>query len=123
MFALLEHLTGAADAPVHWDLLVEVSGQERLPTWRLEANPLEVSGPIAAVRVADHRPVYLDYEGEVSGGRGQVRRLDRGPATVHQLGVTEVCLELAGELLAGYFAIRPDDTGAWWFRPGAPRRG
>ncbi|MFT5422297.1 MAG: hypothetical protein ACI89L_000054 [Phycisphaerales bacterium] len=33
-----------------------------------------------AERIADHRAVYLDYEGPVSGGRGRVTRLASGTA-------------------------------------------
>ena len=76
MFALLEHDTSMAAAVTpaergrHWDLLVEVPGCERLPTWRLERNPLVDAGEISAQRIGDHRRRYLEYEGEISGGAG-----------------------------------------------------
>jgi hypothetical protein len=59
----------------HWDFMLEAGNV--LQTWRLLAEP----GPqrtVAAERVADHRPAYLDYEGPVSGGRGNVTRWDYG---------------------------------------------
>ena len=34
--------------------------------------------------IGDHRPVYLDYEGPVSGGRGRVRREASGVAEVEE---------------------------------------
>jgi len=111
MFALLEHDTTAAtglpeaERRRHWDLLVETPGQESLPTWRLAQNPLEARGDLAAERVKDHRRLYLDFEGEVSGGRGVVRRLDRGPATLERMAGDEVVVQLAGRLLCGRFEL------------------
>ena len=50
---------------------------EKLRTWRL-ATPPDAAGPIDAEPLADHRVAYLDYEGPVSGGRGEVRMLGSG---------------------------------------------
>jgi hypothetical protein len=70
-FAILEH-----DHPeLHWDLLLEAGAALR--TWRLPRPP-EGAQPIQATQIADHRTIYLDYEGPVSGGRGVVRAWDRG---------------------------------------------
>lgn len=70
-FAILTH-----DHPFfHWDLFLE-SGEVAW-TWRLLDEP----GPdrtVRAQRIGDHRLLYLDYEGSVSGGRGQVARWDAG---------------------------------------------
>src|SRR5262249_39383059 len=70
-FVVLEH-----DYPqLHWDLMLE-SGNV-LRTWRLAAPP----GKGAAIRawyLAEHRKMYLDYEGPVSGNRGRVSRWDSG---------------------------------------------
>ena len=45
--------------------------------WRLHVDPT-TGEPVPATPNADHRLHYLDYEGEVAGGRGQVRRIDAG---------------------------------------------
>ncbi|MCR9201304.1 MAG: hypothetical protein NXI04_21895 [Planctomycetaceae bacterium] len=67
-FTILEH-----DHPfLHWDLLLD-NGQT-LTTWRLKQRPCSDEW-IAAERLPDHRRIYLDYEGPVSGGRGAVSRL------------------------------------------------
>jgi hypothetical protein len=74
-FVILEH-----DHPtLHWDLMLEAG--EVLQTWRLAAPPM---GPdaIAATALGDHRHMYLDYEGPVSGDRGSVQRWDAG--TFHE---------------------------------------
>ncbi len=66
-FVILRH-----DHPtLHRDLMLEVG--TALWTWRLD-EPLCEGGPRPAARIADHRPMYLDYEGPVSGGRGTVWR-------------------------------------------------
>lgn len=71
-FVILEH-----DYPErHWDFMVE-SG-EVLWTWRLPEPPAVGREPMAAVRIADHRLAYLEYEGPISGGRGSVHRWDEG---------------------------------------------
>ncbi|MBA3313841.1 MAG: hypothetical protein M3552_11160 [Planctomycetota bacterium] len=70
-FAILTH-----DHPFpHWDFLLEDGDACR--TWRLLSEP-STTCTIPAERIADHRLTYLDYEGPVSGGRGQVSRLDGG---------------------------------------------
>jgi len=64
-FTILEH-----DHPfLHWDLLLD--NGETLTTWRLQQRPCSDEW-IAAERLPDHRRIYLDYEGPVSGDRGVV---------------------------------------------------
>lgn len=108
MFALLEHTpaTGAVDAVIHWDLLIEITGQERLATWRLARNPIAVNAPIAAERIPDHRRVYLEYEGPVRQARGSVRRLDRGVVVLQSYDGETFAAEFAGEHLRGGFEMK-----------------
>lgn len=70
-FVILSH-----DHPFpHWDLMLETG--DRLRTWRLLEEPApETSVP--AEPLGDHRRLYLDYEGPVSGNRGHVARWDAG---------------------------------------------
>ncbi len=80
-FALLHH-TGIT-AP-HYDLLIAVPGEERLRTWCIETPPeswpqsADSAGQPPARRTPDHRLIFLSYEGEISGGRGSVRRIAEG---------------------------------------------
>jgi hypothetical protein len=70
-YVILEH-----DFPErHWDFMLE-SG-EVLRTWRLTESP-QPGQVIAAQASFDHRRLYLDYEGPISGGRGCVVCWDRG---------------------------------------------
>ena len=48
-----------------------------LQTWRLADVPQPGVG-IPAERSFDHRLMYLDYEGPISGDRGAVTRWDQG---------------------------------------------
>jgi hypothetical protein len=114
MFVLLEHTTcDAPDVPPerHWDLIVEAPGAERLPTWRLAASPLDVPGDIAAERIPDHRPHFLHYEGPLTGDRGHVRRLDRGPAMVLRLAGEELTVAVRGRKWHGRCRILRDAHG------------
>lgn len=60
---------------LHWDLMLEDAGVLR--TWRLLEEPA-AGRTVRAERLADHRLAYLDYEGPVSGGRGNVAQWDHG---------------------------------------------
>jgi len=70
-FVILEH-----NHPfLHWDLLLEEGCSAR--TWRLLRRPC-LGEPIATEPLPDHRLMYLDYEGVVSGDRGRVKRFGSG---------------------------------------------
>lgn len=72
-FVILEH-----DHPfLHWDFLLDVGETQQLKTWRLLASPATGIW-ITAEALPDHRRVYLDYEGEVSGDRGTVKQILSG---------------------------------------------
>lgn len=115
-FVLLEHTTAAG---VHWDLLIERPGQERLISWRLACDPTRGVFPILAEPMPPHRKAYLDYEGPISGNRGAVRRIDRGPArctddarAAEAMGDdTRATLELDGLKLRGHFTIKTTQGG------------
>ncbi len=90
---------------VRWDMARTVLLEHRLPSgerhfdWLIE-RPLEPDAllvsfrvgvrvdcvgetatgrePLEAVRMKDHRRLYLEYEGELTGGRGDVSRVGEG---------------------------------------------
>lgn len=71
-FVILEH-----DHPeLHWDFMLEAG--DVLKTWRLARMPAQAGESIPALRLGDHRLAYLDYEGPVSGNRGEVQRRAAG---------------------------------------------
>lgn len=76
-FAVLRH--EQIDSP-HFDLLIELEAGQPLATWRCEEWP--IVRPAIINRLPDHRPLYLDYEGPISGNRGHVRRVASGACRV-----------------------------------------
>ena len=104
-FVVLEH-----DHPaLHWDLLLEAG--DVLQGWRLSAPPAE-GVRIPAERSFDHRLLYLDYEGPISGGRGRVVRWDRGELLWSEREAALVVVQLSGERLRGRLCLKCED-GAW----------
>lgn len=109
-FVILEH-----DHPfLHWDLMLQVDAVLR--TWRLLEPPV-VGAVIAAEATFDHRLLYLDYEGPISGDRGQVQCWDSGIYT-GELTADGQCfsLELNGQRLQGPALLQQDAQGAWTFQ-------
>jgi hypothetical protein len=107
-FALLRHTL--PDGSAHFDLLIEHPEHERVPTWRLAENPVDHAA-VAAERIADHRPVYLDYAGPVSGDRGHVDQIDAGTATWEAFAAEHVVILLSGRRLSGPFTISNTPDG------------
>jgi hypothetical protein len=68
---------------VDWMIAQDPRGRDPLVTFRVQqrVDELHAGQRLEAVRIADHRPAYLTYEGPVSGDRGTVRRLARGSVT------------------------------------------
>jgi DNA polymerase Ligase (LigD) len=109
-FVVLEH-----DHPeLHWDFMLEVGGVLR--TWQLAAPP-RPGALIPATASFDHRLVYLDYEGPVSGKRGRVVAWDRGTfAGEVDSGADVVEVRLQGQRLHGTARLEREASGAWTLR-------
>lgn len=112
-FVILRH-----DHPhLHWDFMLETG--EVLRAWRLEREPLADAGPIAATALADHRLMYLDYEGPVSGGRGTVTRWDAGEFLEESRGAArhgrQVRVWLLGRLASGRVVLEWHSGNDWTF--------
>lgn len=77
-FVILEHDT----EPHHFDLMLEVEGQDPLWTWAFYRTDLpDAPDELPLERLPDHRNAYLTYEGPVSGERGSVSRVEEGTWT------------------------------------------
>ena len=63
-----------------WMIAVEPEGNQPLKTFRLaeRLDQLEPTHQLSAIRIQDHRPDYLGYEGPVAGDRGMVKRVCSG---------------------------------------------
>lgn len=82
----------------HYDVMFESAGMLR--TWAIDSPPAPACD-LAAEQLADHRLAYLEFEGEVSGGRGRVSRWDGGAFDVLEDAESRIELRLSGGRLAG----------------------
>ena len=104
-FVILEH-----DFPTrHWDFMLELG--DLLKTWRLAAPP-QVGSAVVAEPSFDHRRIYLDYEGPISGGRGTVTRWDGGTFT-GEVGEDWLTVWLDGKRIRGQARIESNGAGGW----------
>jgi hypothetical protein len=113
-FVLLEHRWEG----VHWDFMLERG--DALRTWAID-EPVVAGVDLPARALPDHRKVYLEYEGEVSGNRGTVRRVDEGVYTAFIWEEDRVVVRLEGAQLVGGVAICQvwsADGVSWKFRLG-----
>jgi hypothetical protein len=99
---------------VHWDFMIETGAALR--TWALDAEPA-AGKTIRAKSLADHRLVYLDYEGPISGDRGTVSKWDSGSFEILAETPTELQLRLSGGRWTGTVKISQDaaDSQRWTF--------
>jgi hypothetical protein len=98
---------------LHWDFLVEAGNVLR--AWRLYDEPA-AHRVIAAERNADHRLMYLDYEGPVSGDRGVVSRWDQGECHWLLETAERIELELKGTKLQGRAILWQKPDTSWCFQ-------
>jgi hypothetical protein len=102
-YVILQH-----DWPtLHWDLLLEAG--EELRAWRLLAEPANGT-EVSSEPNFPHRWMYLDYEGPVSGGRGEVRQWDAGTFEWIEEQEERVVVELSGRRLSGRCVLA---NGLW----------
>lgn len=72
-YVILHH--EGINAP-HYDLMFETRPGSELATWHADAWPLVPGASLT--RLKEHRRVYLEFEGELTGRRGRVMRVARG---------------------------------------------
>lgn len=113
-FVILEH-----DHPfLHWDFMFEEG--DSLRSWRLLNQPM-LDVWIEAESLPNHRKFYLDYEGPVSGNRGQVTRWDFGTCRVNELQEEIISLILNGSRLSAKVTLErtSPDSERWkvWISP------
>ena len=111
-FVLLLHETPPAyPRPTHYDLMLEQG--DVLWTWALDDLPSPDQTTFAE-RLHNHRTAYLDFEGEVSGDRGAVRRIDAGTFEVVSHSLQRLDLRLHGTLLQGLLTLSQEAADQRW---------
>jgi hypothetical protein len=116
----------------HWDFMLE--SDDSLRTWALgrlprawhsaqlrtvdrhpECPSLSASDVVDAEQLGAHRLAYLDYEGPVSGDRGEVTRIDRGEYVGDLESRRCWRIELVGGILQGAVMLQQDvSVGTSW---------
>ena len=111
-YVLLRHDTPADQArPVHWDLMLERDGV--LWTWALGEQP-QSKHRLLGERLADHRIAYLEYEGPISGDRGEVRRITSGEFEFQHVAQDRIELRIhSGELPGQVELVRQAESQRW----------
>jgi hypothetical protein len=127
------------ERPSHWDIMLEAGGSLR--TWALLELPrgwqaarsytasscaacAETSADnlVDAERLGDHRRDYLEYEGPLTGKRGQVTRIDAGSFETIEESDERWQVELFGERLRGQITLEAGEANAndWTLTLGGP---
>ncbi len=125
-FCLLHH-TGWVGQSDHFDLMLQMEDGTSdndyvLKTFASERDETpdgEGQGSVLLVR-PDHKRLYLDYEGPISGSRGNIMRTDDGElkwlTKKFEKNKIELRFHLAGKQLTGYYEIKQDGTARCAFR-------
>jgi hypothetical protein len=94
---LLRHVL--PDGSWHFDWMLELRRGGSLATFRLGVRPDDPAvADFHGERIGDHRSTYLEYEGEVGGGRGRVERVAAGEVDLlfSSEDAIDVVLRIAG---------------------------
>jgi len=112
------------DKKEHWDIRIKVSEEPKnLIEWNLWKNPLEaqIEEPIPAVVKTCDKPL----EWFIKEGKGVPRKvydvqtyvdvLDTGKINLIEYGEGFMSMEFGGNLLRGYWVLKKDPEGKWFF--------
>lgn len=119
------------DGTAHYDWLIDLAGsggddETTLLSFRVDAPLAARRNGFAAIRLPDHRRLYLRHEGELGRDRGRVQRIDAGTAwtTVHPEDRVRIVGAFADGAVRVWWGVRVGKM--WWIqsvldRPPAPR--
>jgi hypothetical protein len=102
------------DGGAHFDWLLQRQGGGPLITFRLASRP-DVPPPwtLSAERLADHREIYLTFQGTLSGERGDVVQIARGWCDVQVESQTELAAAVGFGGPAGALVGHAAPNGLW----------
>lgn len=105
--------------PSHWDFMLEFDGALR--TWELNELPRAWADPtsiapqtLSARRLADHRIAYLDYEGPLTGDRGNVTQLAHGTFETLEDTPQRLVVKLLGTMIHGIIELAETNQLNHW---------
>ena len=101
-FVLLKH--SHKENPAHWDLMLEEG--ELLSTWRLEELPKVGEKVLRGEKIFDHLVKFLNYEGAVNNGLGQVNRVGQGFYSVIKENDRELEIFFEGKMFNGEYLLK-----------------
>ncbi len=86
---------------------------DHLRTWKLLESPEifhtnqneKPNISIKAQTSFDHRPIYLDYEGPISGNRGSVKRIEQGTFEWIEKTDEKILITLQGQKIKGLLKL------------------
>ena len=112
-FVILRHETPPGYVrPAHYDLMLEWG--QSLRTWALLQLPT-AGASVAAEELAPHRRDYLDYQGEISAGRGSVSQWAAGEFQILAENADFLRLRIASPPLTGTLEMaREAPSSAIW---------
>jgi len=105
---------------LHQPVISSDPNDKILATWRLSIFPLpiKVREPIPVTRLADHRKIYLTYEGPLSHNRGDSRIVDRGEYRLIDHRPECWRIHFSGKILTGRFSLSKNiGTNDWGLIP------
>ncbi|UCD76824.1 MAG: hypothetical protein JSV91_07825 [Phycisphaerales bacterium] len=117
----LRHELPDGSRHIDWMLGQDPQGHRPLICFRVDrpVSELREGQALPAVRIADHRPAYLEYEGPISGDRGSVCRLCQGWILTWKrpqggYWEMEICWEGApGGAIRQHLCLRQEDLDRW----------
>jgi uncharacterized protein (DUF736 family) len=117
---LAHHVPGGTDH-IDWMFAADPDATGPLITFRLPCPLASIDGAGRSVtRLPDHRVRYLEYEGDLGAGRGSVRRVSRGSATIDAItaDAIEITVRWDTTVQSGNAILRvrlePDDPPRGW---------
>ncbi|MCG8407380.1 MAG: hypothetical protein MI923_19450 [Phycisphaerales bacterium] len=115
-FVVLFHTQKQGD---HFDLMIDDGSL--LATWKTRQAPETARDrELDCLRIGNHRRIYLDYEGPISGDRGDVTQHDAGQCLVEVQTESRWDVTFEGKRLNGHFTLekahRSNETWRLRFR-------
>ena len=103
-----------SDRGLHWDLMLEQAGVLR--TWALSEEP-RIGSTVQGLLLDDHRLAYLEFEGEVPGGRGIVTMWMKGTYKLYGEDTTQFAIDLLSpNWTSRVVAVQTEKTNQWKFQ-------